>query len=182
MAQLGASFDATAHDTSPREFENIPEDDYDLEVEASEIKDTTDGTGKRLALTFRVLSGEYENRKIFGGINIVNKSAQAQEIGQKELASLCRAVGLTVIEDSEELHFKAFRAKVGLSKARTVNGKTYDPRNEIKRYYYPDEGDVPESKPAPAANPSTARSTQNGGSAASTSKPAAAGARPWGKK
>lgn len=178
MASLGTTFDATTVDTTPREFENVPEGDYDLEVEASEVKDTNDGTGKRLAITYRVISGEYENRKIFGGINIVNKSAQAQEIGQRELASLCRACGIASIEDSEELHFIAFKAKVKIGKP-SKDGQ-YPARNEIARFYYPDEGDVPESKPAPKPNPSTARSTQNGGSAAT--KPAAAGARPWGKK
>jgi hypothetical protein len=174
MASLGNTFDATSVDTTQREFENLPEGDYELEVEASEIKDTADNTGKRLALTYRVVSGEFENRKIFGGINIVNKNPQAQEIGQKELASLCRAVGLTSIEDSEELHFKAFHAKLGLSKKRVVGDKTYEPRNEIKKFYFPDEGAPPEAKPAPVA----AKAAEP----AAAAKPAASGARPWGKK
>jgi Protein of unknown function (DUF669) len=191
MASLGQTFDATSVDTTQQDFDNIPPGDYELEVEASELKDTKDGTGKLLALTYRVISGDYAGRKIFGNINIVNKNPQAQEIGQKELASLCRAIGLTAIEDSEELHFQAFHAKVKIgkdSKDKNADGSPkYAARNEIARFYFPDEGGPPETKPEPTPvstpapakpNPSTARQTQNGGSAAS--KPA--GARPWGKK
>lgn len=46
------------------------------------------------------------------------------------------------VEDSEELHFKAFTAKIGLGKP-SKDGQ-YPARAEIKRYYFPDQGDVPE--------------------------------------
>lgn len=196
MANLGSRFNATNYDTEQRDYENLPNGIYRLEVTESEVAATSKGDGTILKLKYGVIEPEqYAKRVIFGNINLENPSAQAQEIGQKELASLCRAVGLQEISDSEELHFKGFVAKVGLSKQRTgKDGKVYEPRNEIKRYYFPDSDDMPaigievptaanDNNPPPrqAANDNRpphgdARSTNNGGSAA-TGK-----SRPWGNK
>jgi hypothetical protein len=181
MAGLGTSFDATQHDTEQRDFENLPIGDYELEVTESEVKQTNNQDGTGIKLTYGVLAPEeYKGRKLFSWINIEHKNAQAQEIGQKELASLCRACGLTTIDDTEQLHFIRFTAKVGLGKPSTKNGVEYPARNEIKKFYFPDEGAVPTAKapPKPA----------NDNAPAPASKPAAAPAaasgkdRPWGKK
>lgn len=192
MAQLGTRFSATEHDTEQRDYENLPDGIYALEVTQSEVAPTSKGDGTILKLRYGVIEPEeYKNRLIFGNITLENPNAQAQEIGQKQLASLCRAIGLSEIEDSEELHFQRFVAKVGLSKARTVNGKTYEPRNEVKRFYFPDTDDMPEigiiapkaaNDNRPAANNNTpprgdARTTGNGGAAATAGK-----SRPWGKR
>lgn len=201
MAQLGATFNAQEHDTEQREFSNIPDGDYSLEVEASELKVTKDARDvvikQTLKLVYRVTEGEYENRKIFGNMNLENPSEEAQKIGQRQLASLCRAVELPTIEDSEELHFRSFRAKVGIgkpSKEKDPDGNpVYPAKSEIKKFYFPDEGEVPASKAAPTkpANDnqaSTARQTNNASSApsktANDNKPAAApaGRRPWATK
>jgi hypothetical protein len=189
MAGLGRSFDATAIDTTARDFENVPPGDYKLEVESSEVKPTAKGNGTILKITYRIIEPvEYENKKIFGNINLENENAQAQEIGQRELASLCRAVGLNTIEDSEELHFISFMAKVGVSKPRTgKDGTAYEPRNEIKRFWYPDEGNIPEAKAAPVpANDNAARANDNKpAQQQQAAQPAAAAAggkaRPWGR-
>lgn len=196
MAQLGTNFNAEDHDTSQREFGPV-EGDCRLEVIESDVAKTSAGTGTVLKLVIQINApDQYKGRKIWTNINIENPNATAQEIGQKELASLCRAIGVREVSDSEELHFKEFTAKVGMSKERkdAVTGKTYDPRPEIKRYYFPDLNEVPEPKAAATAaaaapandNASTARQTGNGGSAASkpapAAKPAQTGkARPWAK-
>lgn len=186
MAGLGRRFDATAQDTTPRAFENVPEGDYKMEVESSESKPTNDGTGKYLKFAYRILAPDaYENRKIFGNINIENKNAEAQRIGLQELASLCRACGKSEIDDSEELHFISFMAKVGLSKAQTKGGKTYEPRNEIKRFYYPDEGALPAAKAAakPANDNQPVPAAANDNATQPQQQAAVAGAkrRPWGR-
>lgn len=179
MAKLGQQFDATAHDTEQREYTPIPDGDYALEVLESDVVETKSGMG--LKLTYQVTEGDYEGRRIYGFMNIANESAQAQEIGQKELASLCRAIGLPMIEDSEELHFKRFEAKIGMgkpSKEKEDDGRgnmvpKYPARNEIKRFYFPDEGGAPKPQ---AANDNTPPPAQQEAAAA---KPA--GSRPWGK-
>jgi len=127
---------------------------------------------------------EYAKRKLFNNYNLKNKSTQAQEIGQRQFASLCRAIGVSEVEDSEELHFKAFTAKIGLGKP-SKDGQ-YPARAEIKRYYYPDEGNVPQpsidtNQPVAQARPAN----DNRPAAANSNKPAPAAAaagkkRPWG--
>jgi hypothetical protein len=186
MAGLGNKFNAQEHDTEQRDYENLPDGIYRLEVTQSEVKPTSKGDGTILSLRYGVIEPEqFKGRLIFGNITLENPNSQAQEIGQKQLASLCRAIGVSEISDSDELHFQGFVAKVGVSKARTVGTKTYEPRNEVKRYYFPDSDDAPEigilaandNKPAakPAANDNKPAPAQ--AAAATGGK-----SRPWGKK
>lgn len=186
MASIG-KFNATEHDTEQRDYENLPDGIYALEVTQSEVAATSKGDGTILKLRYGVIEPEeYKGRLIFDNITLENPNATAQEIGQRRLASLCRAVGLSEIEDSDSLHFIRFVAKVGLSKQRTgKDGKVYEPRNEVSRYFFEDADDMPEigitsappPKPANDNRPASgdARTTGNGGAAATKS-------RPWGKR
>lgn len=183
MAQLGQRFDATAHDTTQSDYSELPNGIYELEVESSDVVPTKDGKGTILKTTMVVLRPEdYAKRKIFNNYNLENPSAQAQEIGQKQFASLCRAIGVRDVEDSEDLHFKAFTVKIGLGKP-SKDGQ-YPARAEIKRYYFSDEGQLPEpaidaEQPAPAKPANDNRQPP----ANSNNRPAAAtgttGKRPW---
>lgn len=189
MASIG-HFDATKVDTdSQPNYENLPNGIYALEVIQSEVAATSKGDGTILKLRYSVIEPEeFKGRLIFGNITLENPNATAQEVGQRQLGSLCRACGLSEIEDSDQLHFVRFVAKVGLSKQRTgKDGKVYEPRNELSRWYYPDADDMPEIGITSNAAPRTAapandnrpasgdaRTTGNGGAAATKS-------RPWGK-
>jgi hypothetical protein len=182
MASLGQRFDATQHDTEQRDFEELPTGIFRMEIEASDIVPTKAGDGTLLKATMIVIMPEaYKGRKLFTNFNLENKSAQAQDIGQKQFAALCRAVDLNSVEDSEELHFKAFTAKIGLGKAQ--NG--YPARAEIKRYYFPDEGQVPEpmidaNQTAPSAKP--ANDNKPAAQPAGQGAAATGQRRPWGSK
>jgi hypothetical protein len=187
MAGLGNKFNAQEHDTEQRDYENLPDGIYRLEVTQSEVKPTSKGDGTILSLRYGVIEPEqFKGRLIFGNITLENPNSQAQEIGQKQLASLCRAIGVSEISDSDELHFQAFVAKVGVSKARTVGTKTYEPRNEVKRYYFPDSDDLPEIGVTGPVAANDNRPAANDNKPAQTTAPvqtAAAGgkSRPWGK-
>lgn len=188
MASLGKTFNAQDHDTEQSDYEELPNGIYQIEIEASDVVPTKDGRGTILKTTNVVLAPEeFAGRKIFNNYNLENASAQAQEIGQKQFAALCRAIGVDTVDDSEELHFKAYTVKIGLGKP-SKDGQ-YPARAEIKRYYFPDEGNVPEpaidevqpTKAAPAND--NRRQASNDNRQAATAAPArAAGARPWGKK
>lgn len=179
MASLG-SFKATEQDTS--QSSTLPLGNYKLEVSASEVKRTKADTGTILNVTIDVLEPEqFASRKIFTSYNIENQNPVAEKIGKDDLAKLCRAIGLeSDPDDSEELHFKSFVAKVGLEKPQPG----YDPRNKIVRYYYPDvDGDVPEpgllAEPAGTKRPAPAPANENNRASA----PAAGGKKtPWGAK
>lgn len=182
MASLGQTFDPTAHDTTQAEFGTLPLGIYKLEVSASDVTPTKAGTGTILKLTYDVVEPEeYKGKRIFGNMNLENPNAVAQQIGQKELASLCRAIGLSDLSDSEELHFHAFTAKVGLEKPQ----EGYAQRNRIVRFYFPDQGDVPEpavDENQPAAAPAAAANPANDNRPAAQASTPAAGKRPWGQR
>jgi len=185
MAVLGQTFNPTEHDTEQRtEFENLPDGIYRLEVTSSDVKTGDGKTG--LKLTYDVLEPEdYKDRKIFAYINLENPSVVATEIGQKEFASLCRALNISdPITDTEELHLISFTAKVGLGKA--TNG--YAAKNEIKTFYYPtDKEGNATPPPAPAiTGPVRAPANDNRRAANTNTSTTQAGGekkqRPWGSK
>lgn len=170
----------------------------DLEVIQSEIKETStkNGDGKMLMLRYSIIEPEdFKGRLVFGNITLEHDKSDTQEIGQKTFARLCRAMGIQdEVTDSDELHFKSFRAKIGMgkpSKDKNPDGSpVYPPKNELKAFYYPDEGNMPDvgvtgpipAKPANDNRPASgdARTTQNGGAATTTA--AGGKSRPWGKK
>lgn len=189
MANLGQTFDATQHDTEQKDFSDVPNGDYELEIEASEVKPTKAGTGTLLSTTMSIIAPEeFKGRKLFESYNLENPNPQAQEIGQRQFAALCRAIGVQQVEDSDELHFKSFTAKIGMGKA-SADGK-YPARNEIKRYYFPDEGNVPEAGIDTVQPPAAANDNNPSQKAANDNQPAeqqqaatgTAGRRPWGAK
>lgn len=192
MASLGTSFNATEFDTTQREYAGeIPNGIYRLEIESSEVKPTSTGSGTFLATVVSVVEPEeFKGRKIFNNnYNLENSNPKAQEIGQKQFASLCRAIGIQSVNDSEELHLRAFVAKVGRGKPSVgKDGKNYPGRAELRRYYFPDE-EIPEigiDEIQPAEEAPVAANDNKPATPAAAAKPAAAaaapaGRRPWGK-
>lgn len=192
MAKIGVRVEATEENTQQRDFTNLPNGDYQLEISASEIKEKNKDTRDHainLSVTIDVLAPEeLKGRKVFNNYNLQHPNSQTQEIGQRQFACLLRSLGLNEApEDSDELHFISFFARIGMgkdSKEKNADGTPkYAARNELKKYYYPDEGNLPEPKvdAAPAAANDNRRTA-----ATNDNKPAAAAAgttrRPWGSK
>lgn len=103
-----------------------------------------------------VISGEHSGRRHWERFNLDNPNHQAVKIAQESLARLCAALGVDEVEDSEQLHDRAFIAEIGIDKKDST-------RNVI--WNYKPAMDVPAAKPAakPAASAAPAKS-----------------ARPWG--
>ncbi|TGR71388.1 DUF669 domain-containing protein [bacterium M00.F.Ca.ET.194.01.1.1] len=192
MAKIGVRVEATEENTQQRDFTNLPNGDYQLEISASEIKEKNKDTRDHainLSVTIDVLAPEeLKGRKVFNNYNLQHPNPQVQEIGQRQFACLLRSLGLNEApEDSDELHFISFMARIGMgkdSKEKNADGTPkYAARNELKKYYYPDEGNLPEAKvdAALAAANDNRRTT-----ASNDNKPAATAAgttrRPWGGK
>lgn len=111
------------------DFEPIPAADYTAMIVDSEMKPTKNGAGEYLQLVFEICDGQYEGRKVFARLNLNNPNQTAVEIAQRELSSICHAVGVLTPNDSSELHDKPMTVKV---KIRQSPG--YDPQNEISGY------------------------------------------------
>lgn len=126
MASLG---DLNLKDVKANDFQVIEPGEYPAVITKSEMKPTKDGSGQRLNLTLQILSGKYQNRTLFDGLNVKNKSQQAEQIGRSQLKAVCVAVNVPDPKVSEELHNKPLMIKVAVGKDQNGN-----PRNEIKGY------------------------------------------------
>lgn len=129
MAQLPNVFNAGQHDKMD-DFSVIPEETKCLvKIIKSEIKDTKSGTGKRLVFTYKVQEGDFKDKVVFIGLNIVNDNPQAVEISQKELASICDVCGKMTVTDTQELHDIPFYVTLGVKQ-----NEGYPPMNIVKKY------------------------------------------------
>ena len=155
MASL--SFDATSIDTTSHE--PIKAGTYEAVITATEIKANRANTGKGLNLTFEIISDNDKGRKVWAWINFQHQKQEAQRIGQEELARVCKAVGVSQLTDSEQLHNIPLIITVDVDR----NDAT---RNVIKAYKAKESGGTSSVATAPAAT-------------ATTTTAAASGAAPW---
>ncbi len=111
-------------------YEPIPAGWYTAIISSSEMKATRDGYGEYLSLTLQVIEGQYENRLVFARLNLKNANDKAVDIARKDLAAICRAVGVMSPQASEELHDIPLMIKV---KVRAASGD-YEASNDIGGY------------------------------------------------
>jgi hypothetical protein len=138
---------ATVEPMLARSFDPLPRGDYEMMIVKSDVKPTQAGTGHYIELEMHVLGGEHSGRRLWERLNVDNPNKTAQDISQALLASLCFAVGISEIGETEELHDKPFVAHVDLDKK--------DPsRNRIMGYAT--AGAPAPKAPAPVSRPAAA--------------------------
>lgn len=128
MANL-SGFDANQIEPTS-DFEALPAGKYVAMITESELKPTKSGAGNYLQLTFEILEGPYKGRIIWSRLNLNNPNATTVQIAQRELSSICRAVGVMTPGDSAELHNLPLEILVKCKK-RDDNG---DVTNEVRGY------------------------------------------------
>lgn len=155
MADLGMDFDPNQVPKDERSFDPLPPGDYEMHVIDSDVITTVSG-GKMIKLTMEVISGAFERRRVWENINIQNANPEAERIGARALADLMLAIGLSAVRDSEELHFRPFRARLKIEPAKDG----YNAKNRISRYMAMNGGtpepqqrqvDPPQQRPAAAS-------------------------------
>lgn len=72
-------------------FDPIPSGWYPLVIDDAMMKQTKDGTGEYINVTFKIFEGSYMNRRIFHMFHLVNKNKEFQV---KELGKLRLFLGL----------------------------------------------------------------------------------------
>lgn len=173
MAQLGFQGGFNAATVAPAERPGpVPAGNYNVVIEESDVKANKSGTGSLLVYTARITDGQFAGRKIFGSINLRNQSPQAESIGQAQFSALCHAVGVMVVNDSNQLHGVPFAVRVKIKK--DPEGQ-YEDRNEVTAYEK-----IGGAAPAAAAGQAAPWSGQKAPAApaAATSKQAP----PWAQK
>jgi hypothetical protein len=104
MPQLPSAFNSEEHEKLG-DYSAMPPGQYLAEIKNSEIKESSkNADNKYWKLEFQVLEGEYKDRKLWTNLNLINANAQAVEIANKELATICEAAGTPNIDSTEELH------------------------------------------------------------------------------
>lgn len=117
----------------------LPKGTYEAVVTDSELRPIKSGNGNGLNLTFEIVSGPCKGRKVFSWITLTHSSSpDAQRIGHEQLAQLCKAVGVTQLNDTIQLHNLPLMITVGLDKHDET-------RNVIKKY-------APKKDAAPVAH------------------------------
>ena len=161
MARLDIGFSADELPESRGDYEPLPEGWYSAEIADAEIRVTKDGTGQYIRCRYNITGPTKAGRVVFGNVNIINKSAQAEKIGRQQLGELMRSVGIGRLEDTDQLIGCPLQIKLSIRPAE--NG--YAAQNDVRGFRSP-EGAAP-AKAAP-----TATGAQSSGKAAP----------PWAKK
>lgn len=141
MAKLPSAFRASDHEKM-NDFSVIPSADYIAQIVKSEMvkcKSTAkDPNGSYLKIQEKILDGKYKGKLVFVQLNLINKNPQAVEIANKELATICAAVGKPLVTDSGELHGIPHIITVGVEKSTG-----YPDKNKINFYATIKEGQKP---------------------------------------
>jgi len=147
-----AAIDFNADEHEPRNsFDPLPAGKYKAVITESEEKPTKAGTGSYIQFTFEVLEGDYKGRKLWARLNLNNPNQTAVEIAKGDLSAMCKAAGVKVLKDTQQLHDLPMVVKVTAKK--DGDGEV---RNEIKGYEMvlssaqPGAGKTPPAKPATA--------------------------------
>lgn len=140
-----SGFDANAIEPSaPREV--IAPGKYKAVITKSEERPTKAQTGSMLVLTCQIIEGPHNGVTLMDRLNLNNPNKTTEEIAQRTLSAICRAVGVMMPNDSSDLHDKPLMITV---KIKPAEGQ-YQASNEISGYE-PVEGGAVKTETAPAA-------------------------------
>lgn len=114
-------------------FEPIPAGDYVVEIEKVENRTAKSGN-EMLSLTFNVMEGEYEGRKIFDLYVLTEKALW-------KLKDLLVAVGVDT-EGMVDLDVDDLVGEVFVANIEIQESQGYDPQNRIKQHKPLDEDRV----------------------------------------
>jgi hypothetical protein len=126
--QLDDHFDVNELPES-KTFEPLPAGWYPVEIASSELRTTKSGTGKYIAVGYRVVGENHSGRIVYGNLNIRNSNQKAEEIGRQQLGELMRAIGLEKLKDTDELIGAGLQIKLSIRK-----DDQYGDSNDVKNY------------------------------------------------
>lgn len=137
MADLNG-FNADEHE--PSSYEQIPEGTYRAWVIESELRETKAGNGSYLNLKLEIIDGPMKGRTIYTMIMREHPKQKVVDIGNSQLADLCRATGVLAPKRSEDLHEKPLGIRV-VQKLSSYSGEM---ESKISRFLAEDKA-VPAS-------------------------------------
>lgn len=152
MVALNIDVDSVP-DREGGDFEPIPDCEVVAQIIETEHTSKDNGVKQRAVFTWEILDGPFAKRRIWDGQNIVHPSPQTQEIAQRAVKDIAKAVGhVGPVTNSEQIEFKPVMIRVRTEPAQ--NG--YGPKNVVKGYKAVGGAATtatPTASPAPAGTP-----------------------------
>lgn len=125
MGNLGYFDPSTVEDTA---YSLLPAGEYVVMITESEVKESkTNASNSYLNLKLQVAKGEAMGRVLYLRLNLWNSNETAKSIADRQLKDIYRALNVTKVQDSSQLHDKPFFIKVKIK--ADMNGED---RNEVQ--------------------------------------------------
>jgi hypothetical protein len=164
--QLPETFDPENQEGNS--WELLPVGEYVAQIIEVGVQKPKNGDGFYVALTWKIVEGDFDGRQVWQRITFIHSGEQAQAIGRKTFKDLTVALGISEhVKDVEVFLFKPAKIKVGVE---IDKAGVYNDKNKVTRIL--PLAEVPPAAPVPAA-PKPAAPTL-------ATKPQA-GAKPGGK-
>lgn len=131
-------------------FDPIPDGWYTVSIAQADLTDTKAGTGKYIKMRLDVTGPSHQGRVIFCNLNIRNPNPKAEEIGRKQLDSVMRSIGLSGVQDTDQLIGGVMAVKV-----TTKHDEQYGDSNEVKGFKSVNgsSAPTPSTMPKPSSTP-----------------------------
>ena len=129
MAFLNEEFNVNELPQGNGNFEPLPAGWYTATISQSELKATKAGNGQYIKLRYDITGPSHQGRVVFGNLNIKNANPKAEEIGRQQLGELMRAIGLTTVQDTDQLIGGQLSIKLDVRES-----EQYGASNDVKGY------------------------------------------------
>lgn len=126
----------------PRDNTLIPSGWHRAWIIGTEMRPTAAGTGRFLEITWEIVEGDSEKRRLWDRLNVENPNEVAVKIALEALSAICHATNVLDFSDPAQLAGVPCMIKVGVEKK-----KDQPDRNKI--YGYLPDGDPKASVVAP---------------------------------
>lgn len=153
MAFLPQAFDAADLPQGTGNFDPLPAGWYDVAITGAELKSTKEGNGSYIKVRYDVTGPSHQGRVVFGNLNIQNASAKAEEIGRQQLGEIMRAIGLSRVQDTDQLIGGNLSIKL---EVKPADGQ-YSAGNEVRGFRALVGGTAPKPQAAATSAPASTR-------------------------
>ena len=90
--QFPQTFDPTTQEGNS--WDVLPVGEYVAQIVEASIQQPNSGDGYYLAVTWKIIEGDFEGRQVWQRITYLHSSEQAQTIGRKMLKDLCHSTAV----------------------------------------------------------------------------------------
>lgn len=157
MTNLNELYNPNDVEVESRDFERVPDGEYQVLVEKAEVGETRSGF-PRLELTYQIKGGEQEGRKLWDNLILKHDNEQVETISKSTIKKLFVVTsGNPNDTQIENLQFKPFTMKVKSKERKDGSGEMdYVYNIQLSKDQWAlMRGDAPKQSGAVATGPST---------------------------